>query len=168
MAQPVVEMAKDLVMALIKENLLAPEDMQKELQKTHASLLELKSSEEQGGMEKGIRLEDTTASQVDWKKSIKKHSVECLVCGQTFKQLSARHLSTHDLDPRSYRQRFNIPRTQALSAKETTALRKRVVQESRPWEKAPTYMKANAKKSTNSKAVKAKGTRKKAATTSSR
>ena len=49
MTQPIVEMAKDLVMALIKENLIEPEDMQKELQKTHASLLALKAREEGGG-----------------------------------------------------------------------------------------------------------------------
>ncbi len=168
MAEPIVAMAKELIMALIKENLLAPEDMQKELQKTHASLLELKASEEKDGTERGVKSEIATAGRADWKKSIKKYTVECLVCGQTFKQLSVRHLRTYDLDPRSYRQQFGIPRTQALSAKETTAMRKRVVQESRPWEKAPTYMKAQEKKSTNGMAAKTKGTRKKTTAATSR
>ena len=96
MAETIVTMAKDLVMALIRENLLAPEDMQAELQRTHASLLELKAKEE-GGLSSGEATEGTAPRHVDWKKSIKKHSVECLVCGATFKQLSARHLSSHDL-----------------------------------------------------------------------
>jgi predicted transcriptional regulator len=125
-------MAKDLVMALIQENLLAPENMQKELLKTHASLLELKAKED-GGLRNGDKMESTTARQVDWKKSIKKHSVECLVCGAIFKQLSARHLSMHDLDPRTYRQQFGIPATQPLSAKATTEMRRQVVQQIRPW-----------------------------------
>ncbi len=168
MADPIVSMAKDLVMELIKQNLIAPEDMTKELQKTHASLLELKAKESPGGTDKSVNSASATAGPVDWKKSIKKYTVECLVCGETFKQLSIRHLKTHDLDQRTYRQQFGIPRTQALSAKETTALRKRAVQASRPWEKAPTYLKAKGATGTKGTAAKTKGVRKKVATASSR
>lgn len=148
MPQSLLEMSKDLVMAMIQAGALAPEDMQKELQKTHGSLLELKSKEE-FGESNGIVSENgivsngmVGADHVDWKKSIKKYTIECLVCGASFKQLSVRHLRNHELDPRAYRQRFGIPRTQPLSAKDTTAMRKKIVQESRPWEKAPTYVKA--------------------------
>ncbi|PON12687.1 hypothetical protein C2W62_38310 [Candidatus Entotheonella serta] len=167
MTQPIVEMAKDLVMALIKENLIEPEDMQKELQKTHASLLSLKAKEE-GNDTSSESTERSLPSHTDWKKSIKKHSVECLVCGAVFKQLSARHLSTHDLDPRTYRQQFGIPMTQPLSAKATTAMRRQVVQQIRPWEKAPTYVKSTTKKSASAKATKPKSTRKNAPPSSSR
>ena len=145
MSQALTEMAKDLMLALIENNLLTPEDMQRQLLKTHASLLELKAREDNtfaGGAGREGQIESTPPPP-DWKKSIKKHSVECLICGQTFKQLSARHLRQHDLDPRTYRQQFGIPRTQPLSAKETTAMRRQIVQNSRPWEKAPTYVKAN-------------------------
>jgi hypothetical protein len=38
-----------------------------------------------------------------------------------------------------------MPRSQPLSARSVTALRKQVVQRSRPWEKAPTYLKAQEK-----------------------
>ena len=167
MTQPIVEMAKDLVMALIKENLIDPEDMQKELQKTHASLLVLKAKEE-GQSSIGEGTDSIPTSRVDWKKSIKKHSVECLVCGAVFKQLSARHLSSHDLDPRTYRQQFGIPATQPLSAKATTAMRRQVVQQIKPWEKAPTYVKSTEQKNASSKAAKPKGTRKKTPAASSR
>ncbi len=164
MAQSIVEMAKDLVMAMIQENLIASEDMQKELQKTHASLLGLKAQEE-GEEGTGVPMEKAP-DQVNWKKSIKKYTVECLVCGDTFKQLSVRHLSTHGLDQRSYRQKYGIPRTQPLSAKETTAMRKRVVQESRPWEKAPTYVKAHGPAGKEKTAAPAKGSKKKTAASS--
>lgn len=160
MPQSLLEMAKDLVMAMIQAGALAPEDMQKELQKTHGSLLDLKSKEEAGegngvaGMmsENGVRA--SGPDQIDWKKSIKKYTIECLVCGASFKQLSVRHLRNHDLDPRSYRQRFGIPRTQPLSAKDTTAMRKKIVQQSRPWEKAPTYVKARGRKGSTTAAAK--------------
>jgi predicted transcriptional regulator len=160
MPQSLLEMAKDLVMAMIQAGALSPEDMQKELQKTHGSLLELKSKEEIGegqgiSAENGIMANGMLGLEhVDWKKSIKKYTIECLVCGASFKQLSVRHLRNHDLDPRSYRQRFGIPRTQPLSAKDTTAMRKKIVQESRPWEKAPTYVKARKQRANNGTAAK--------------
>jgi predicted transcriptional regulator len=146
MAQPLIEIAKDLTLALIENNLLAPEDMRQQLAKTHASLLELKAREDdslRSGVDRGGEQVEGTPAPPDWRKSIKKYAIECLICGQTFKQLSARHLRQHDLDPRTYRQQFGIPRTQALSAKETTAMRRHIVQQSRPWEKAPTYLKAH-------------------------
>ena len=161
MPQSILEMAKDLVMAMIQNGSLSPEEMQKELQKTHAGLAELKAKEDlldgNGGnalsMADGNGLDRGMSSPgpVDWKKSIKKHTIECLVCGASFKQLSVRHLVNHDLVPRSYRARFGILRTQPLSAKETTAMRKRIVQKSRPWEKAPTYMKARNQKAASAK-----------------
>ena len=145
MVQPLTEMAKDLTLALIANNLLPPEDMQQQLAKTHASLLELKAREDDslgGGAGREVQSESTPAPQ-SWKKSIKKHEIACLICGQTFKQLSARHLRQHDLDPRTYRQHFGIPRNQALSAKETTTRRRQIVQAIRPWEKTPAYVKAH-------------------------
>jgi hypothetical protein len=49
------------------------------------------------------------------------------------------------LDGRAYRIKYGIPRTQALAAKETTAMRKEIVQRSKPWEEAPTFRKAQEK-----------------------
>jgi predicted transcriptional regulator len=149
MAQSILEMAKDLVMAMIQAGALSVEDMHKELQKTYTNLLELKTKEEatiSGELltTPAAVLLDTSNGQekVDWRKSIRKHTIECLECGATFKQLSVRHLKEHDLDARSYRTKYGIPRTHPLSAKDTTAVRKKIAQKSRPWEKAPTYMKS--------------------------
>ena len=141
MAQSVLEMAKDLVMAQIKAGGIAPEELQDSLQKTYSNLLELKAQEEAAGAESPV--DAPVSAPVNWKKSVRKHTITCLECGETFKQLSIRHLKDHDLDPRSYRAKYGIPRTQPLSAKETTAMRKKIVQQSRPWEKAPTYIKAH-------------------------
>jgi predicted transcriptional regulator len=164
MVQPLTEMAKDLTLALIENNLIAPEDIQKRLQQIHASLCELKAHEDRnlGSGEGREEHSGTRPAPKDWRKSIKKHSVECLICGAIFKQLSTLHLRQHDLDPRTYRQRFGIPRTQALSAKETTAMRRRVVQNIRPWEKTPTYVQAHKPAS----AARPKRARKKAISTS--
>ncbi len=72
----------------------------------------------------------------DWKSSITRHAVTCLECGGSFRQLSARHLSKHELNAKSYRVKYGIPSTQPLSARTVTARRRAVAREVRPWEVA--------------------------------
>ena len=144
MSQTLLEMAKDLVMAQIEAHRLSPEDMHQALQQTYASLQALKAQEDANGSV-AVATPETLQEPVHWKKSITKHVVTCLECGQSLKQLSVRHLKEHELDGRSYRIKYGIPRTQPLAAKETTAIRKEIVQRSRPWEKAPTFLKAQEK-----------------------
>jgi predicted transcriptional regulator len=145
MAQTILEMAKDLVMAQIQAGALPPEDMHKELQKTYVCLMELKAKEDVGAVSL-VPNSETVQEPTDWKKSITRHTITCLECGANFKQLSVRHLRDHGLDARSYRVKYSIPRTQPLSAKDTTAMRKKIVQQTKPWEKAPTYMRAHGGK----------------------
>jgi predicted transcriptional regulator len=159
MPKSLLEMATELVQAQVQAGQLSPEAMQDALQSTYASLLALKTQEETGAtgtVEKPPALSD-------WRKSITRHAVTCLECGASFKQLSVRHLRHHDLDGRTYRQKYGIPRTQPLAARATTAKRREIVQQIRPWEKTPTYVKAQeakaavAKKGTRKKGVRAKG-----------
>jgi predicted transcriptional regulator len=170
MAQSILEMAKDLVMAQVQSGALPPEDMHRELQRTYASLMELKAKEDAGGlsvalspkqMEEASQNGESIKESVNWKRSVKKYTIECLECGASFKQLSVRHLKEHNLDARSYRAKYGIPRTQPLSAKDTTIMRKKIVQKSRPWEKAPTYIKAHTSKSEDGAAGKPSRARKK-------
>jgi predicted transcriptional regulator len=144
MPQSILEMAKDLVMAQIEARQLSPEEMHQALQHTYATLQGLQAQEEGNGSIV-IATPETPPAPVNWKKSITKHAVTCLECGQSLKQLSVRHLKEHGLDGRSYRAKYGIPRTQPLAAKEVTLKRKEIVQSSRPWEKAPTFMKAQQK-----------------------
>src|SRR5437868_6480814 len=144
MSQTLLEMAKDLVLAQIEAHRLSPEDMHQALQQTYASLQALKTQEDAHGSV-AVTTPKTSPEPLHWKKSITKHGVMCLECGQSFKQLSVRHLKDHGLDGRSYRVKYGIPRTQALAAKETTSKRKEIVQRTRLWEKAPTFLKAQEK-----------------------
>jgi predicted transcriptional regulator len=145
MSQTLLEMAKDLVMAQIEAHRLLPDDMHPFLHQTYTTLMTLKAQEDSDGIVP-MTTPETPSQPVHWRKSITKHTVTCLECGASFKQLSVRHLKEHGLDGRSYRVKYGIPRTQPLSAKVTTAIRKEIVQRSRPWEKAPTFMKAQEKK----------------------
>ena len=114
MSQSMVEIAKELTLALVETGNMPPEDMQDALQKTYATLAALKAQEESGV---STPAPASKIVPVDWRKSMTKHAVTCLECGQAFKQLSLRHLGTHGLDNRSYRTKYGIPRTQPLSAR---------------------------------------------------
>src|SRR5437868_4544379 len=144
MSQTLLAMAKDLVMAQIEAHRLAPDEMHTALQQTYASLKALQAQEDANGSV-AVVTPATPPKRVNWKKSITKHTVTCLVCGASFKQLSIRHLRQHELDGRSYRAKYGIPHAQSLAAKEITSRRKEMVQRTRPWEKAPTFLKAQEK-----------------------
>src|SRR2546426_3215363 len=144
MPQSLLEMAKDLILAQIQAQKLSPEEMQTALQHTYNSLLALQAQEETNGIV-AVETPETRQGPVHWRKSITKHTVSCLACGQSFKQLSVRHLKEHGLDGQSYRAKYGIPPSQPLSARAVTAIRKQIVQTTRPWEKAPTYLKAHEK-----------------------
>jgi predicted transcriptional regulator len=134
-----VDIAKELTLALIGAGGLAAEDMQASLQEIHACLMQLKAKEE--ARAGGVGPEPAArAGEANWRKSITKHAITCLECGVSFKQLSSRHFRQHGMDSRSYRDKYGIPRSQSLAAKETTARRKQIVQENRPWEKTATYL----------------------------
>jgi predicted transcriptional regulator len=144
MSQTLLEMAKDLVMAQIEAHRLSPDEMHTALQQTYASLQALKAQEDANGSV-AVATPETPSKPVTWRKSITKHVVTCLECGASFKQLSVRHLKEHGLDGKAYRIKYGIPRTQSLAAKEITSHRQEVVQRTRPWEKAPTFRKAQEK-----------------------
>jgi predicted transcriptional regulator len=144
MSQTLLEMAKDLVLAQIEAHRLAADEMHAALQHTYATLQALKMQEESYSSV-AVAPPETPSKPVNWRKSITKHTVTCLECGASFKQLSVRHLKEHGLDGKSYRLKYGIPRTQSLAAKEITVRRQEHVQRSRPWEKAPTFVKAQEK-----------------------
>jgi predicted transcriptional regulator len=137
MSQSVVEIAKELTLALIETGNMPAEAMQATLEKTYATLTLLKAQEESRSF---IPMPTSETAPVDWRKSITKHAVTCLECGQSFKQLSLRHLDMHGLDSHSYRAQHGIPRTQPLAARDTTMRRRQVAQEIRPWEKTPRFL----------------------------
>jgi len=144
MSQTLLEMAKDLVLAQIEAHRLSPEEMHQALQHTYASLHALKAQEDADGIVP-VTTPETPSKPVDWRKSLTKHTVICLECRASFKQLSVRYLRDHGLDGRSYRVKYDMPRTQPLAAKEVTSRRKEIVQRIRPWQKAPTFLKAQEK-----------------------
>jgi predicted transcriptional regulator len=151
MPQTLVEIAKELTMALIQTWRMSPDSMQETLQQTYAMLTALKAQEAAGP---ATALSAVQPPIVDWRTSITRHAITCLECGQTFKQLTIRHLRLHGLDLRSYRVKYGIPRLQSLVSWKTSTRRRQVVRQTRPWEKTLTYLQRHARNATASPALK--------------
>ncbi len=144
-AEPtVLEMAKDLVAAQIQAGGLEREAMQQHLADTHDNLLALKRREQSGEPTAAAPPLAQPPKPSGWRQSITQHAVTCLECGSVHKQLTIRHFRQHDLTARSYRAKYGIPKNVPLAAKATTARRRQVVQETRPWEKTPRYLATQA------------------------
>ena len=135
MTPSLLELAKDVTLALVESGNLSSDDMYDTLHKTHATLVALQAQEASGT---ATNRPVAQMAPVNWHKSITKPTVACLECGAPFKQLSLRHLRLHDLDGRSYRIKYGIPG-------DTTARRREVVQETRPWGKTLTFRSAQGR-----------------------
>jgi predicted transcriptional regulator len=136
-------MTKDLVSAQIQSGMLSPEEMQEALGRIYQELRMLKSREESG---LPVSVPGTSQALRDWRKSITRHAITCLECGAILKQLTGLHLRLHGLNSRTYRAKYGIPPSQSLAAREITAKRRRIAAETRPWEKAPAYVKRQEEK----------------------
>jgi predicted transcriptional regulator len=138
MSETLLEMTKDLVLAQIRAQQITPDNLAHALGLTHQTLRQLHSLEATSTErpEQGLHPGATPERTISWKSSITRHTVTCLECGETFKQLSMRHLQQHELDPQSYRRKYGIPRRQPLSAREVTARRQQLARDIRPWEQA--------------------------------
>lgn len=135
MTQTLLEMSKELVTELIRAHHLSPDDAQATLLSTHAILQSLHDAEASSSTATRLPTQ-AEIEPTNWKRSITKHSITCLECGQSFRQLSTRHLRMHDLDPNSYRTKYGIPSTQPLSSRQATARCRELAQQIRPWEQA--------------------------------
>jgi predicted transcriptional regulator len=139
MTPSLVDLAKELTLALVQTGNVSAEDIQHTLQETFATLAALKTQDE---LDAPTPEPAAKAAAVNWRKSMTKQAVTCLECGQAFKQLSLRHLRAHGLDNRSYRTKYGIPPTQPLSSRATTERRRQVAQKVRPWEKKQQLLQA--------------------------
>ncbi len=124
MAKSLLEMAADIVKSQCQGSSMSTEDVAAALSATFNSLQSLQAMEAQA--EAGECAEATAATvDVAPERSILKNKIICLECGESFKMLSPKHLRSHGLDGRSYRQKYGLPLRQPLCAKALSEKRKK-------------------------------------------
>lgn len=126
MAKSLLEMAADIVKSQCQGTAMSTEDVAAALNNTFTSLQALQAMEAQGEVCDSAE-GPAAAGAVDVKpeKSILKNKILCLECGESFKMLSPKHLRSHGLDGRSYRQKYGLPLRQPLCAKSLSDKRKK-------------------------------------------
>ncbi len=80
-------------------------------------------------------VEEPKTPAIEPSKSIKEKSITCLECGKGFKILTKKHLSTHNLDPDAYKDKWGIKKTVPLVCKELQRERRKKMREMKLWER---------------------------------
>lgn len=122
MTKSLVEMAADIVKAQSSAKSMSQEEVTAALQSTYKTLQSLQMDENCPPDEQA---KSSAASDMTPAQSIQKTKIICLECGQEFKMLSHKHLASHGLDGRGYRQKHGLKLRQPLCAKALSASRKK-------------------------------------------
>ncbi len=96
--------------------------------------------------ETGLQETDASSPAKPATRSIREKSIICLVCGESFKVITKKHLAKHGLDAASYRERFGLPKGKPLACKALVAARKKKMEEMELWK-----FRAQARASSESK-----------------
>ena len=71
----------------------------------------------------------------DLKTAIRERSITCCVCGEKMSLITAKHLAKHGLTPESYKEMCGYKKTQPLSCKSLSKMRKESMKKMALWER---------------------------------
>ena len=100
------ELAGELVAAYVSNNPVPPSELPKLIQTVHSAVIGLVSGAGSSATTKADDAKKPTAAQI--RKSVRDDGIVSFIDGKSYKTLK-RHLSSHGLDPRSYRDRYGLP-----------------------------------------------------------
>lgn len=119
-----LELATNIVAAHASTSAISKEELIKELHEVHAVLASLERGESAG--ESAVAAEAEEQPAVSLRKAFGKKEVFCLICGKGMKTLG-RHIRTaHNMTPKEYRQKFGIPGSQTLAARDYSDTRRQM------------------------------------------
>ena len=144
MAKTLVEMAAEIVQSQSNAKPMTADEIKQALQDTFQTLKALQDSEATGADAEGEGGASPVA--IDPKKSIQKNKVICMECGQEFKMLSPKHLSSHGLDSKSYRKKYGLSARQPLCARSLSERRSQSGKDRGLPENLRKYLDSRAKK----------------------
>jgi predicted transcriptional regulator len=124
-----LEMAAEIVIAHVSQTSVNKEELLAEIGDVHNVLAKLYKGEE---IEEAAETTEPAATETEdlpiigLKKAFKKDKVVCMICGKEMKTLSRHLKSAHNMTPKEYRQKFDIPKTQPLAAKNYSESRRQM------------------------------------------
>lgn len=125
MAPTLLELTASIVSSHAAMSELSTEELVQEIQKVYATMQQL-----EGGVAEAAPAEEAKAPAISLKKAFQADQVVCMICGKGGMKTLTRHLAqVHNMKPREYRKQFNIPSTQALTARKFSEARKKMAQD---------------------------------------
>jgi predicted transcriptional regulator len=127
MGKSIVEMAAEIVQSQCSTTSMSDEEIAVALQNTFKALQSLESKEI--GIQSSIGPPQGSKALVSPEKSIQRNKIVCLECGQEFRLLSPKHLRSHGLTSRQYREKYGFSLRQPLCARSLSERRKKAGKE---------------------------------------
>ncbi|HYA43345.1 MAG TPA: MucR family transcriptional regulator [Syntrophobacteraceae bacterium] len=122
-----LDIAAEIVQAQASVGQMSAEQIEQSLIRTFSTLQRMQRAEEKGVfLDRDIAEESGVEAQLARKEpreSIQDDKITCLECGTEMRQLTTKHLSSHNLTPREYKQKWGFSLKQPLSAKSLTKAR---------------------------------------------
>lgn len=115
-----IELAAMITMAFVSNNTLPDADLPSLLASVHGALLACDRLGSAGQPDAKVGVEKPSLAQI--KKSIRPDGLVSFIDGKTYTLLK-RHLTTHGLDPRTYRERYGLPDEYPMAASNCSAKR---------------------------------------------
>lgn len=129
MCKSIVEMAAEIVQSQCSTTSMSAEEIAVALQNTFKALQSLHSEEIGIQLAAGAPQKAGPRALGSPEKSIQRNKIVCLECGQEFRLLSPKHLRSHGLTGRQYREKYGFPRRQPLCARSLSERRKKAGKE---------------------------------------
>ncbi|WCS28926.1 MucR family transcriptional regulator (plasmid) [Methylobacterium sp. NMS14P] len=101
-----IELAGDIVAAYVSNNSVPLSELPSLIQSVHDAVRGLTSGSMSGPTAATIEVEKPSAGQI--RKSVRDDGIVSFIDGKAYKTLK-RHLTSHGLDPKSYRDRYGLP-----------------------------------------------------------
>jgi len=133
MSKQFVRLAADIVIANSTGKGFTTEQITHMLKSVAETLEYL--AQEPGTMVAGERPSPEAGVPTDWKSSIGKNAITCMICGYSGKLLTPHLKSKHKMTPREYRKQFEIPPRTPLVSKAYRAKRSKIAKETGIGEK---------------------------------
>ena len=133
MSKQFVRLAADIVIANSTGKGFSTEQLTQMLKAVADTLEGL--AVETGGMVAAESTSAETAIPTDWKASIGKNTITCMICGYSGKLLTPHLKSKHQTTPKEYRKQFEIPTGTPLVSKAYGAKSRKIAKESGIGEK---------------------------------
>lgn len=125
MEKSLIQMTAEIVAAQAGSGRVSPDELAASIHQVYAALLEVQEKETCAKTESEGEAVGLAGLRANPAKSVSRTLVICLECGMKFKQLTARHLATHELTPSEYRAKWGFSKRQPLVARQLSAQRRK-------------------------------------------